>query len=304
MTLAAITTERRGQLSLDESFKFCRTLSRRTARNFYFSFLTLPADRRRDMCALYAFMRVTDDHSDDESRPITERVRLLNAWRAGLSTALADDASDHPVLHALVDVVRRHKIPYEHLFAVLDGVAADLAPVRYETFDDLSAYCYRVAGAVGLCCIHVWGFDGSAEAVARAVDCGNAFQLTNILRDLAEDADRDRVYLPQEDLRRFDYTADDLLNRVKDKRFDALMQFETDRAADYYRRAQELFPHLESPGRPIYAAMLEIYGGLLDRIVETGYDVFTRRVRLSRTRKLWITLRSIIRYRCLNRSNL
>jgi phytoene synthase len=169
-------------------------LARRTAGNFYFSFLTLPGPLFRDMCALYAFMRISDDLGDDESVSIDRRRELLAAWRQSLGRALDGDPRDHPALPALADAVGRHSVPREHLFAVLDGVAMDLKPAGFETFEELSKYCYHVAGAVGLCCIHVWGFHDD-RAIPAAIDCGLAFQLTNILRDLGEDARAGRVYL-------------------------------------------------------------------------------------------------------------
>lgn len=283
-------------VSLEESYAWCRSLARRTAGNFYFSFLTLPADRLRDMCVLYAFMRVSDDIGDDDRVPVSRRIEELASWRHSLERALLRGQFRHQAFPALADVVDRYRIPPQYLFNVLDGVRADLEPVHFTTFTELSDYCYRVAGVVGLCCIHVWGFHDD-RAVDRAVDCGLAFQLTNILRDLREDAARGRIYLPREDLERFDYAPQDLTAGRRNGRFDELMRFEVDRTRDYYRRAEELFQYLERPGRPILSAMLEIYGGLLSEIERRNYDVFSRRIALSRWRKLWISARSIARHR-------
>ncbi len=287
--------------TLDESFAWCKSLTKRTAGNFYFSFLTLPAEQLRDMCVLYAFMRVSDDLGDDLSRAVEERESALHQWREELEHALAGETVEHPVFPALVDLVNRHQIPEDYLTAVIDGVCMDLHPKAFETFAELSDYCYHVAGAVGLCCIHVWGFEGQ-EAIPLAVDCGMAFQLTNILRDLSEDAQMGRVYLPQEDLNQFDYHKSDIEAHCRDERFQNLMQFEVARAREYYAKAQGLFAHLKPAGRPIYAAMRKIYGGLLDEIERREFDVYTQRVRLPRWRKLWISLDSIIRYRWLGRS--
>ncbi len=214
---------------LDESIAWCKSLTKRTAGNFYFSFLTLPADRLRDMCVLYAFMRVSDDLGDDLDRSVEERRAALVKWRDDLETALAGGSADHPVFPALADLVARHQIPAKYLQAVIAGVEMDLDPKGFETFAELADYCYHVAGAVGLCCIHVWGFEGE-EAIPLAVDCGCAFQLTNILRDLGEDALMGRVYLPREDLRRFDYDSSDIAAHCRDERFQDLMQFEVARA--------------------------------------------------------------------------
>ena len=287
--------------ALDESFAWCKCLTKRTAGNFYFSFLTLPANQLRDMCVLYAFMRVTDDLGDDPKASLEGRRQALKNWQQELKSALAGEPVEHPVFPALADLVHRRGIPPEYLEAVIAGVEMDLNPAGFETFAELSNYCYHVAGAVGLCCIYVWGFEGEA-ARDRAVDCGTAFQLTNILRDLGEDAAMGRIYLPQEDLRRFDYHPTDIQRHLRDERFRELMQFQVARAREYYDQAGGLFDHLNATGRPIYAAMLRIYGGLLDEIERRDYDIYSERVRLPRWRKLWISLDAIVRYRWLGRS--
>ena len=194
-------------------------------------------------------------------------------------------------------MVARHRIPHEYLFAVIDGVELDLHPVEVATFEELERYCYHVAGAVGLCCIHVWGFRDDPAVKQLAIDCGLALQLTNILRDLAEDADRGRVYLPREDLDRFGYSADDLHRRVKDQPFRDLMRFEVDRAKTYYASGERLFDYLEPPGKPILRAMLDIYGGLLREIERRDFDVFSQRVSLPKWKKLWYAGRAMLNQR-------
>jgi phytoene synthase len=288
------------KLSLADSFAYCRDLAKRRAGNFYFSFLTLPRERFRAMCALYGFMRVCDDIGDAPGGDADAKTARLREWRSSLERALDGDCSGHEVFPALVDVVNRYAIPAEYLHAVIDGVESDLRPRVFDTFDELSRYCYRVAGAVGLCCVHVWGFRDE-RAIPRAIDCGTAFQLTNILRDLGEDAAMGRVYLPREDLARFGLDASDLAGHCRDERFTELMRFEVDRARSYYAKARELFDYVDRPGKPILAAMLRIYGGLLDEIERRGYDVFTRRVSLSRGRKLRIALGAMLRYRLFGR---
>jgi len=286
--------------SLEESYTYCRDLSRRTAGNFYYSFLTLPSDRFRDMCVLYAFMRHSDDIGDDETILVSERLQRLTAWRESLRAALIDRRFNHNVFPALAEIVNRYGIPHEYLFAVLDGIEADLnfPQTGFKTFEELTKYCYQVAGAVGLCCIHVWGFHNDL-AVERAIDCGIAFQLTNILRDLGEDAQRERIYLPHEDLERFHYSSSDIVLQKRDDRFFALMEFEVQRTRSYYQKAKELFGYLDPPGRPIFAAMMRIYGGLLNRIEQHDYDVYSHRIKMPRWRKLMISLDSIVRHRWL-----
>lgn len=278
-----------------QSYAYCRILAKRTARNFYYSFLTLPKSRLQAMCVLYSFMRVTDDLGDND-RPEAVRAKDLEHWKESLVRACSTGECDHPVLPALADVVRGYQIPIEYLLAVIAGVEMDLRPVAYESFERLSDYCYHVAGAVGLACIHLWGFHDE-RAREAAVDCGTAFQLTNILRDLQEDAAQGRVYVPGEDLARFGLTAADLARGARDDRFRALMQFEVARAREYYGRARSLSDYLDPPGKPILETMLRIYGGLLDEIERRGYDVFTRRIELSRWRKICMAAHTLARHK-------
>ncbi|HVS34420.1 MAG TPA: squalene synthase HpnC, partial [Gemmataceae bacterium] len=213
---------------LARSYAYCERLARREAGNFYHAFRLLPAGQRRAMSALYSFLRVADDLADGPGTPQDKRG-LLEDWRRRLNEAVRGVYS-HPLYPALHHAVRRFSVPPQYLHAVLDGVEMDLAVSRYETFADLYPYCHRVASAVGLACIHIWGYrDERAKTYAEAA--GLALQLTNILRDLAEDAGRDRIYLPREDLKRFGYGEDDLKAGVRDDRLRALMRFEAERAA-------------------------------------------------------------------------
>ena len=237
------------------------------------------------MCALYAFMRVADDLADDPG-PTEAKRTALEDWRRQLGDALYG-VYRHPLHAALHRTVERYGLARAHLEAVLDGVCMDLDTDSYPTFDDLYRYCYRVASAVGLSCVRVWGAPG-ADAEPYAEAAGIAFQLTNILRDLAEDAGRGRVYLPLEDLRRFGYTEDDLRAGRRDERFRALMRFEAGRAYAYYDAAAPLPGLLPPAGRAVFLVMLRTYRGLLDAIVRRDFDVFSGRVRLSRLHKLWL----------------
>ncbi|HVC98515.1 MAG TPA: phytoene/squalene synthase family protein [Pirellulales bacterium] len=271
--------------TLESSYAHCRQLTRRTASNFYYSFLMLPRGKRRAMCALYAFARMTDDLGDN-ALPVAERRAALGDWRISLDKALVGEF-DAPIFSALADTVGRYRLPPEHLRALIDGVEMDLAHQGFETFDELCDYCSKVASAVGLCCIHIWGFT-SSEALEPARTCGIAFQLTNILRDLKEDAALGRIYLPREDLRRFGYSADDLRRGNGDERFKQLMRFEIERAERLYQDASELQRWLEPDGKAVYGVMSGIYRGLLDEIKRLEGDVFSHRVRLSAWRKLRI----------------
>jgi phytoene synthase len=276
--------------NLAASHAYCERLARWQAGNFYHAFRLLPGDQRRALCALYSFMRVADDLTD-EAGPVADKCLALETWRRQLHEALAGDYS-HPLLPALHHAVERYRIPVVYLEAVLDGVGMDLDTVRYETFADLYGYCYRVASAVGLACIHIWGFHGE-RAESFAESAGIAFQLTNILRDLGEDAARGRTYLPREDLVRFGYSQEELRQGARGDRFTELMRFQVERANGYYDAALPLAERLRPAGRAVFLVMLQTYRGLLDEIVRRDYDVFSTRVRLSRLHKLWLAARAL-----------
>ncbi len=277
--------------ALAASYAASEAVARRAASSFYPAFRVLPAPQRRAMCALYAFLRIADDRSDEPGTADEKRRRLAD-WRDGLRRCLAGDYA-HEIHAALHDTVRRFSIPAEYLWASLDGVEMDLGPVRCATFAELHQYCYRVASVVGLACIHIWGFDGGERAKELAVHAGIAFQLTNILRDLAEDAARDRIYLPGEDLERFKYDPGRLARGERDDHFRALMRFEVARARGYYDAAWPLVPLLHPPGRAVFLVMARTYRALLDVIEQRDYDVFSGRLRVPRWRKLWLALRAL-----------
>jgi len=279
---------------IDAGYAACRSLARRSRSNFYASFVLLPAEKRRAMEALYAFMRRTDDLADN-NRPAADRRRALARWREQLSAALAgapmpqaaddDDGIGPAILPGVADAVRRFRIPVEHLQAVIDGVEMDVAGRRYETFEELQEYCHRVASAVGLACIHVWGFRGP-EAFEPARQCGVAMQLTNILRDLGEDARDGRLYLPLEDFRHCGYTPEELSAGVADERFVRLVRMEIARAERLYSEGARLIDWLAPDGRRVFGLMMAIYHRLLGRIAREPTAPLARQVRLSRWEKL------------------
>jgi 15-cis-phytoene synthase len=286
-------------MSLATSYAHCRQVMRQTATNFHYSFLVLPRAKRRAMYALYAFARLTDDLGDDDlgdrARPLDERRRALADWRRSLERGLRG-AFDSPVFPALADTVETYGIPADYLRAIIDGVEMDLDHTSYETFACLNDYCYKVASAVGLCCIHIWGFRDRA-AIGPAIACGKAFQMTNILRDLKEDAGRNRAYLPVEDLRRFGYTVDELRRGVVNGSFRQLMRFEIERTEGLYRAAAELDRWLEPDGTLVFRAMTSIYRELLAEIKRVDGDVFTHRIRLTAWRKLRLAGRWLLQHR-------
>jgi phytoene synthase len=274
---------------LRRSFAVCRAVTARANSSFPLAFRLLPPAKRRAMDALYAFMRITDDLAD-EPAPVTTKRANLATWRAGLSAAL-DGRFTHPLFPALAATVHHYGVPVRYLNDVIDGVEADLEPVRYATFADLYPYCYRVASAVGLACVRVWGTRPGAtfeQTLAPAEAAGIAFQLTNILRDLGEDAANGRVYLPLDELARFNCepgTWD-----ARSGAFGEMMRFQAARAWEFYRRAEPLGALLTSEGRAIYRVMCGTYRGLLTEIERRGFDVLSGRVRVAKWRKAAILL--------------
>ena len=274
--------------SLEESYSCCRQVARRRARNFYYSFVLLPRPKRDAICAVYAFMRHCDDLSDAPGVEKESARAALGRWRSELEAALEGRCGDHPVWPALGDAVRRYAIPREYLYEMIEGVSLDLEPRRIRTFDELYRYCYQVASVVGLTVIHIFGFR-SAEAVPLAEKCGVAFQLTNILRDLREDAGRGRVYLPAEDLERFGVQAWE-----RSENFLELMRFEAARARACYAEARPLIGLVEPSCRSSLWALIEIYSRLLERIARSGFDVLSRRIALPAWEKAWIVARGAL----------
>jgi phytoene synthase len=273
------------------SYRCAETVARQRARNFYYSFVVLPPAKRLAFCAVYAFMRYCDDISDGTDA-LEDKRRQLKMWRARLDAAVQGNLEGSPILPAFRDAVQRFSIPAEYFHWIIDGAEMDLVIDRYETFDDLYRYCFHVASAVGLVCLQIFGYtDERAKKLAE--QCGIAFQLTNILRDIKEDAGMGRVYLPAEDLRRFRITEDELGGGTIDARFLELMMYETKRARQYYTQARSLLPLVDADSRPALWAMMAIYEGLLKKIIRRNYDVFGHTIRLSSAEKTAIALRAL-----------
>jgi len=275
------------------SYDYCRRLARRRARNFYYSFLLLDAVRRDAMCSLYAFNRLCDDISDEPERYGYASPReALERWRSDLEATLSGKLPDHPLWPAFHDTVLRFGIPRRYFFEMIDGVSSDLEPRAVETFEELYRYCYQVASAVGLSVLYVLGFR-SPEAPLLAEKCGIAFQLTNILRDVGEDARMGRIYLPAEDLRRFGVAWDDLRDERMSEPLRCLMRFEAGRARTYYEEAAPLVDLVEAPSRASLWALIRIYRRLLGRIEQSDFDVLRRRVRVPSWEKLTILVEAL-----------
>jgi 15-cis-phytoene synthase len=267
-----------------DSYAYCRKIARTRARNFYYSFILLSRDQMNAMCAMYAFMRFCDDLSDEHGASLAGIAR----WRQQLDAALGGQYSEHPLWPAFIDSVQRYNIPHQYFYDMISGVSSDLEPRSIQTFDELYQYCYLVASVVGLTTIHIFGFD-SPEALPLAEKCGIAFQITNILRDIREDAERGRVYVPTEDLRHFNTDL-----RTKDENFVRLMRFEAGRAREYYEASRSLIDMIHKRSRPSLWALIQIYRRLLERIERSNFDVLSRRISLPVWEKLSIVARAAV----------
>jgi 15-cis-phytoene synthase len=298
----------RSQLNM--AYSVCRHIARSAAKNFYYGFIVLPPRKRNALTAVYAFMRRCDDITDDQTLSTTDRQNRLAEWLDRVHGALAGQATDDPVLLALTDAQRTYQIPLGLLDQLAFGTAADLddditpgsqSPAsppavlvaRYRTFEDLRKYCYGVASVVGLVCIRIFGYrDPTAESLAE--QCGLAFQLTNIIRDVKEDAAMGRVYLPQEDLLQCGLHATDLaapeLSRVR-----PVLALEAGRARECYRAGDELIPMVSEDSQPGLWVLITIYRRLLEKIAEKDYDVFAKRVRLSVPEKVGILTQGFLK---------
>jgi phytoene synthase len=274
--------------ALEAAYRACTALTRERARNFYYSFLLLPAMKRRSIHALYAFCRYCDDYADEEIAP-AEKLRLLADYRARLRDCF-EGRPEGEVFVALKDTIDRYRLPRQHFEDIIDGVEMDLTVRRYATWPDLERYCYKVAAVVGLICIEIFGYK-DPRARANGVDLGLAMQMTNILRDLREDMARDRVYLPLEDLERFGYGEDALRRGDDNAAFRALIAFEVARVRALFKSGGLLVPLVEPDARICPAALKGIYGTILERIAADPGRTLRERVSISTAHKLGLTLR-------------
>lgn len=282
---------------LEASYEYCRRVARTRARNFYYSFVLLERDKRNAICAVYAFNRHCDDLSDEQPHDGARGPReAIEAWRGALEAALAGRYGEDPLWPAFHDTVERYRIPREYFQEMIDGVLSDLGPRRIQTFEELYRYCHQVASVVGLTVIHIFGFKGP-EALPLAEKCGVAFQLTNILRDVREDAARDRIYLPAEDLARFHVGPEDLKEGKRSDEFVELMDFELQRARRYYKESAPLIELVDPHSRSSLWALIQIYSRLLDRIERSSYDVLARRIALPAREKMGIILKAAVGHR-------
>lgn len=281
--------------TLEQSYTFCRRVARTRAKNFYYSFLLLEKPQRDALCAIYAFMRHCDDLSDNpETSDKAKLYQSVAEWQVALSRSLSGEIQGNPIWPAFHDTVQRYLIPHRFFNEMIEGILSDLEPRQIKTFDELYQYCYRVASVVGLTIVHVFGFE-SVKALWLAEKCGIAFQLTNILRDVREDALVNRVYLPLEDLERFGVPVEQLRSGKEDDRFRDLMRFEACRARSYYDESTPLSDLIAPKSRRSLWVLREIYLRLLARIEKSNYSVLSRRIRVPSPVKMALAVRGLAR---------
>jgi 15-cis-phytoene synthase len=272
-------------VNVEAAYERCRTITRAAARNFYYGFVLLPNPRRAGIYAAYAFARRADDAVDEEG-PLDAKLAAVASLRRELDATYAGSVSgDDEVLLALADTVRRFAIPRQHFDALIDGVAMDLTTTRYASFAELEPYCDRVAGAVGLISLHIFGFE-NPEAPDHAADLGVGMQIVNIMRDVAEDAERDRIYLPQDEMAAHGVTDADILAGVTTPQMRSLLRAQGDRARQYFASGEALLPMLDRRARACVSMLGGLYRAILDEIEVRDYDVMSERVALSTPRKL------------------
>lgn len=276
-------------LNLDAAYDRCRRITKAEAKNFYYAFRTLPSIKRRAIYAAYAFCRLCDDLSDGDL-PHEERIDGFRRARAALSQARRGQF-DTLVMTALGDAAGRFGIPWEYFEEIVDGVEMDLETTRYGTFVDLREYCYKVASVVGLVSIEIFGYEEAPRVRDYAVDLGIAMQLTNILRDIKEDAARGRIYIPQDEMRRAEYSEDELTRGVVNENFRELMAFQVRRGRERFESGRNLVQFLSRDSRACAAVLIGVYGSILDRIESANYDVFSQEIKLSAGQKLGMMAR-------------
>jgi phytoene synthase len=292
-------------LQLATAYSVCRHIARTAAKNFYYGFMVLPRTKRNALSAVYAFMRHADDIADNPAIPFAERRARLAGFLESYHQVAAGKVTDDPVFMALLDSQQRFKIPMDLLDKLVAGTLMDVSEavpvgtpenpyVAYQTFGELYDYCYHVASVVGLVCICIFGYrDKSAEQLAEHV--GVAFQLTNILRDVQEDASLGRVYFPQEDLDQAGVTPGHLAKGSELEKLRPLLQLEGSRARQFYRAADELMPLIDEDSQPALWTLVNVYRGILEKIEQKNYDVFSERVRLSTPEKLRIMGKGLLK---------
>jgi len=271
-----------------------KEIAKKSKSSFYYAFNLLPAAKRDAMNTVYAFCRKTDDIVDEGNEPVELKYEKLHKWHLELEKALSCH-SEYPLLNTLGTTIKKFNIPYEPFFELIKGMEMDLQTQRYLSFDDLKLYCYRVASTVGLMCIEIFGYK-HVSTKEFAVNLGIALQLTNILRDIKKDSQIGRIYIPKEDLIKFNYNEEDIYNNVYNQNFVDLMKFETARAKQYFVNANENLNKDDKGNMFAARAMQHIYSKLLDKIIDADYNVYDKNIRVNKLEKLAIALGVWVKY--------
>jgi len=272
--------------------EYCQQKTVQSGSSFYYSFLFLEPARRRAITALYAFCREVDDTVDEATDGSVARIKLA-WWRTEVSS-MYKGTPTHPVTQALQAHIATYRLEEQHLQAIIDGMEMDLDQSRYLDYAGLTRYCWHVAGVVGILSASIFGYT-QPQTLAYAEKLGLAFQLTNIIRDVGEDARKGRIYLPVNELQQFGVTAADLLNSRHSEKFEALMRFQTERAQKMYDEALALLPKEDRRAQRPGLMMAAIYRTLLDEIARDGYHVLSQRISLTPLRKLWLAWKTYVR---------
>jgi len=288
------------RLSLTNAYEYCRQIARHHAKTFYLATLFLPKRQQNPVFSMYALLRTVDDLVDLSEDKLTngqltreEINRSIEEWKTRLRECYDGKPLDDPILMAWQETLRHYTIPIELPLDLIDGVAMDIDFTPFETFDELYVYCYKVASVVGLMTAEIFGYSDK-KALQHAIELGIAMQLTNILRDIGEDVDRGRIYLPMEDLRRFSYTREEFMSKTMNRNFVDLMKFQVERARSYYTSSDKGIPMLEKESRFAVSISSRNYSDILKAIEQNGYDVFTRRAyrtlyqKLSTLPSIWL----------------
>jgi len=272
--------------------EYCQQKTVQSGSSFYYSFLFLPPERRRAITALYAFCREVDDTVDEATDGSVARIKLA-WWRTEVSKMYAGTPT-HPVMLALQPHVATYGLQEKHLLAIVDGMEMDLDQSRYLDYAGLQRYCWHVAGVVGILSASIFGYT-DPQTLAYAEKLGLAFQLTNIIRDVGDDARKGRIYLPVNELQQFGVTANDLLKLQHTDKFEALMRFQAERAQGIYDEAMALLPKQDRRAQRPGLMMAAIYRTLLDEIQRDGFHVLNQRISLTPLRKLWLAWKTYVR---------
>ncbi len=279
-------------ITVENAYQYCRQIARHHAKTFYLASLFLPKHQQKPIFAIYALLRTVDDLVDTAEDKLTnglitpeEIKKMLDEWKSKLRACYAGQTGNDPIMIAWHDTLKSHTIPIELPLDLMDGVAMDIEFKPFETFEELYVYCYKVASVVGLMTSEIFGYS-DRQALQHAIELGIAMQLTNILRDIGEDVDRGRIYLPLEDLRKFGYTEKEFMEKQINRNFRELIKFQIDRARSYYRSSEKGIPMLERKSRFAVGISSVNYSNILNTIEKNGYDVFSRRAYRSLGQKL------------------